>query len=194
MRSCLLITLIKCLKGQKSIGSLCVVKTLIVSGNKPRDRQCVLLSCSGQLKNIFVTLICEFGLLDLIWFNWAVSVSVWSQELEVSEGVLHLITGCATSIVWVAHLQLLRRTIFRLLMVPNILMTGQSIYLVAFVQRKHWLKHCLMGMYLLIHPWGWIYDEWMPVHLFTGCIWLHIPSNFNISLGGPQNFLRCQCL
>ena len=70
MRSCLLITLIKCLKGQKSIGSLCsVVKTLIVSGNKPRDRQRVLLSCSGQLKNISVTLICEFGLLDLIWFN-----------------------------------------------------------------------------------------------------------------------------
>ena len=34
IRSCLLITLIKCLKGHKSLGSLCsVVKTLIVSGN-----------------------------------------------------------------------------------------------------------------------------------------------------------------
>ena len=33
VRSCLLITLIKCLKGHKSLGSLCsVVKTLIVSG------------------------------------------------------------------------------------------------------------------------------------------------------------------
>ena len=32
-RSCLLITLIKCLKGHKSLGSLCnVVKALIVSG------------------------------------------------------------------------------------------------------------------------------------------------------------------
>ena len=36
VRSCLLITLIKCLKGHKSLGSLCsVVKTLIVSGNRP---------------------------------------------------------------------------------------------------------------------------------------------------------------
>ena len=35
VRSCLLITLIKCLKGHKSLGSLCsVVKTLIVSGNR----------------------------------------------------------------------------------------------------------------------------------------------------------------
>ena len=33
-----LITLIKCLKGHKSLGSLCcVVKTLIVSGNSARD-------------------------------------------------------------------------------------------------------------------------------------------------------------
>ena len=33
VRSCLLITLIKCLEGHKSLGSLCsVVKTLIVSG------------------------------------------------------------------------------------------------------------------------------------------------------------------
>ena len=36
VRSCLLITLIKCLKGHKSLGSLCsVVKTLIVSGARP---------------------------------------------------------------------------------------------------------------------------------------------------------------
>ena len=36
VRSCLLITLIKCLKGHKSLGSLCsVVKTLIVSGAIP---------------------------------------------------------------------------------------------------------------------------------------------------------------
>ena len=53
--SCLLITLIKCLKGHKSLGSLCiVVKTLIVSGNRQRDQgtkgQGHLLSCSGQLK------------------------------------------------------------------------------------------------------------------------------------------------
>ena len=39
VRSCLLITLIKCLKGHKSLGSLCnVVKALIVSGNGPTDR------------------------------------------------------------------------------------------------------------------------------------------------------------
>ena len=51
VRSCLLITLIKCLKGHKSLGSLCsVVKTLIVSGAQPTDRQWVLLSCCGQLK------------------------------------------------------------------------------------------------------------------------------------------------
>ena len=37
--SCLLIILIKCLKGHKSLGSLCsVLKTLIVSGNGPTDR------------------------------------------------------------------------------------------------------------------------------------------------------------
>ena len=43
VRSCFLITLIKCLKGHKSPGSLCsVVKTLIVSGVRgtylPRDK------------------------------------------------------------------------------------------------------------------------------------------------------------
>ena len=43
IRSCLLITLIKCLKGHKSLGSLCnVLKTLIVSGagqtNRPTDQ------------------------------------------------------------------------------------------------------------------------------------------------------------
>ena len=41
----------------------------------------------------------EFGLLDLIWFNSAVSVSVWKEELAVSEEELHLIAGCATSLV-----------------------------------------------------------------------------------------------
>ena len=51
VRSCLFITLIKCLKGHKSLGSLCsVMKTLIVSGARPRDGQGHLLSCSGQLK------------------------------------------------------------------------------------------------------------------------------------------------
>ena len=40
VRSCPLITLIKFLKGHMSLGSLCsVVKTLIVSGAGPRDRQ-----------------------------------------------------------------------------------------------------------------------------------------------------------
>ena len=52
VRSCLLITLIKCLKGHKSLGSLCsVVKTLIVSGNRATKGQGHLLSCCGQLKN-----------------------------------------------------------------------------------------------------------------------------------------------
>ena len=38
--SCLLITLIKCIKGHKPLGSLCsVVKTLIVSGNRPTKGQ-----------------------------------------------------------------------------------------------------------------------------------------------------------
>ena len=47
----LLITLIKCLKGHKSQGSLCsVLKTLIVSGNRGTKGQGHLLSCSGQLK------------------------------------------------------------------------------------------------------------------------------------------------
>ena len=51
VRSCLLITLIKCLKGHKSLGSLCnVLKTLIVSGAGPSKGHCHLLSCSGQLK------------------------------------------------------------------------------------------------------------------------------------------------
>ena len=46
------ICLIKCLKGHKSLGSLCsVVKTLIVSGVRGTNRQWVLLSCCGQLKN-----------------------------------------------------------------------------------------------------------------------------------------------
>ena len=40
VRSCLLITLIKCLKGQKSLGSLCsVVNSMIVSGARRTDRQ-----------------------------------------------------------------------------------------------------------------------------------------------------------
>ena len=40
VRSCFLITLIKCLKGHKSLGSLCsVVKTLIVSGAGPTKGQ-----------------------------------------------------------------------------------------------------------------------------------------------------------
>ena len=40
VKSCLFITLIKCLKGHKSLGSLCsVVKTLIVSGAQGTDRQ-----------------------------------------------------------------------------------------------------------------------------------------------------------
>ena len=40
VRSCLLITLIKCLKGHKSLGSLCnVVKALIVSGAGPTKGQ-----------------------------------------------------------------------------------------------------------------------------------------------------------
>ena len=52
--SCLFITLIKCLKGQKSLGSLCsVVSGLTVScwgrTDRQTDRQWVLLSCSGQL-------------------------------------------------------------------------------------------------------------------------------------------------
>ena len=39
VRSCLLITLNKCLKGHKSLGSLCsAVKTLVVSGAGPRDK------------------------------------------------------------------------------------------------------------------------------------------------------------
>ena len=55
VRSCSLITLMKCLKGHKSLGSLCnVVKTLIVSGARPTNQaskgQGHLLSCSGQLK------------------------------------------------------------------------------------------------------------------------------------------------
>ena len=40
VRSCLLITLIKCLKGHMSLGSLCsVVKTLIVSGNRATNQE-----------------------------------------------------------------------------------------------------------------------------------------------------------
>ena len=43
--SCLLITMNKWLKGHKSLGSLCsVVKTLIVSGNGPRDNEPIELS------------------------------------------------------------------------------------------------------------------------------------------------------
>ena len=39
VRSCLLVTLIKCPKGHKCVGSLCrLVKTLIVSSVRPRDQ------------------------------------------------------------------------------------------------------------------------------------------------------------
>ena len=45
------VILIKCLKGDKSLGSLSsVVKTLIVSGVRPTNGQAHLLSCSGQLR------------------------------------------------------------------------------------------------------------------------------------------------
>ena len=58
-QTCLLITLIKCLKGHKSLGSLCsVVKGLIVSWVQPRygptKGQGHLLSCSGQLKKMIL--------------------------------------------------------------------------------------------------------------------------------------------
>ena len=58
VRSCLLITLIKCLKGHKSLGSLgSVVKGLNVSSvlptKGPTKGQGHLLSCSGQLKTRF---------------------------------------------------------------------------------------------------------------------------------------------
>ena len=57
VRSCLLITLIKCLKGHKSVELLLkvvlfsVVKTLIVSGVRGTNE----LSCSGQLKREFIS-------------------------------------------------------------------------------------------------------------------------------------------
>ena len=70
VRSCLLITLIKCLKGHKSLGSLgSVVKGLIVSlvgrTNGPTNQGTRspielfwtanhLLSCSGKAKNLFL--------------------------------------------------------------------------------------------------------------------------------------------
>ena len=38
VRSCFLITLIKCLKGHKSLGLCSVVKTLIVSGNRATNQ------------------------------------------------------------------------------------------------------------------------------------------------------------
>ena len=55
VRSCLLITLIKCLKGLNSLGSLfSVVEDLIVSGNGQKDqgtdRHAVLLSCLWTAK------------------------------------------------------------------------------------------------------------------------------------------------
>ena len=60
--SYLLITLNKCLKGQKSLGLLCGVgKTLIVSGagqtKQASKGQGHLLSCSGQLMILQQTLI-----------------------------------------------------------------------------------------------------------------------------------------
>ena len=61
--SCLLITLNKCLWGHKSLESLCsAVKTLIVSGAQPRDRQWVLLSCCGQLKKEKRRSLCSPGI------------------------------------------------------------------------------------------------------------------------------------
>ena len=47
VRSCLFITLIKCLKGRKSLGSLCNVKS---KSEWLSEWQGHLLSCSGQLK------------------------------------------------------------------------------------------------------------------------------------------------
>ena len=72
VRSCLLITLIKCLKGHKSLGSQCnIVKALIVSGAGPTDGQWVLLSCSGQLTKIIYQFL--FGEIQLIFiFNFTV--------------------------------------------------------------------------------------------------------------------------
>ena len=53
VRSCLFITLIKCLKGLKSLGSLCsVMETLIVSGVRPTKGQGHLLSCRGTAKKV----------------------------------------------------------------------------------------------------------------------------------------------
>ena len=70
---CLLMPLIKCLKGHKSLGSLCsvvsVVKTLIVSG----VRQTEGLGCSGELKtkeNFVKQQSYHLNLLWLVGFRW----------------------------------------------------------------------------------------------------------------------------
>ena len=73
VRSCLLITLIKSLKGHKSLGSLCsVVKGLIVSGVRRTDRRTdneSYRAVCGQLKTMHVYVYidgqvdcCGFGL------------------------------------------------------------------------------------------------------------------------------------
>ena len=66
VRSCFLITLIKCLKGHKSLGSLCNVKSKSqwVSewvSESVSQWQGHLLSCCGQLKMVYV-----FIIIDLI--------------------------------------------------------------------------------------------------------------------------------
>ena len=48
--TCLFITLIKCLKGRKSLGSLCNVKSKSTLSQLVSEWQGHLLSCSGQLK------------------------------------------------------------------------------------------------------------------------------------------------
>ena len=52
VRSCFLITLIKCLKGHKSLRSLCNVKSKSTVSDWVSQWQGHLLSCCGQLKRI----------------------------------------------------------------------------------------------------------------------------------------------
>ena len=93
VRSCLLITLIKCLKGFKSLGSLCNVKS---KSQWVTQWQGHLLSCCGQLKRCLTLLLASNAITRhsplaiayppiLFWDCHNLYLSKWSSRISVWE-------------------------------------------------------------------------------------------------------------
>ena len=106
VRSCLLVTLIKCPKGHKCVGSLCrLVKTLIVSSVRPRDQgtrcsvagqliintKAISCQCKKDVSHFVLTLFpcqnCRWFMLFHPWYipQYFPGVDLWQPKLSAIE-------------------------------------------------------------------------------------------------------------